>query len=377
MSEFCDVAVPVPLDAVFTYRVPDGMQPVVGGRVLVPFRSKRTPGIVMELHDRPPSVAAKSILRVLDAQPALDDQLLQLGKWIANYYLAPLGEVLRTMLPLGAEFKRTILYRITDAGQMALHLAGMAGSSGRARRTPEDQAAEFRVLDYLLEREATQESSLRNATRVSRPVLAGMVRKKWLEREDASEAREVARTVKVAELVGSGAAEPDSGDANGVSAHTIPSGTPLAGQASRARLNTNQRALMDALRAAGGRRPVEALQTLTVPRTTLSTLVKRGLVAIREEPADFHISHVRARPSPFHFEFNFAQKEALDKIVQGVAARKFAGMLMHGVTGSGKTAVYLAGMRAVLEAGRSAILLKLELDGYVSRLPGGLLQRMR
>ena len=389
MSEFCDVAVPVPLDAVFTYRVPNGMQPVVGGRVLVPFRSKRTPGIVMELHERPPSVAAKDILRVLDAQPALDDQLLQLGKWIANYYLAPLGEVLRTMLPLGAEFKRTITYRITDAGQMALHLAGMAGSSGRARRTPEDQAAEFRVLDYLLERESVRESSLRNATRVSRPVLAGMVRKKWLEREDASEAREVARTVKVAELVETGAGTGDSaevhaaspahdqagedarpsieapvnGGATGVLARpdaqvdTISAEPPKASNAHRTKLNANQLTVLEALRAAGGRSPVDLLQTLTVPRSTLSTLVKRGLVAIREEPADFHISHVRARPSPFQFEFNPAQKDALEKIVQGVAGDKFAGMLMHGVTGSGKTAVYLAGMRAVLEAGRSAILL--------------------
>ena len=377
MPEFCDVAVPVPLDAVFTYRIPEGTQPVVGGRVLVPFRNKRTPGIVVELHDRPPSVAAKDILRVLDAQPALDDQLLQLGKWIANYYLAPVGEVFRTMLPLGAEFKRTITYRITDSGRMALHLAGMTGSSGRARRTPEDQAAEFRVLDYLLEREATRESSLRNATRVSRPVLAGMVRKKWLEREDASEAREVARTVKVAELVeGNGGAARESGAVNAVSSanalaggdarrsigHTLNGGETgvLArpdAEAHSSKLNPNQRALLEALRAAGGRTPVEALQTLTVPRSTLSTLVKRGLVAIREEPADFHISRVRARPSPFHFEFNPAQKEALKKIVQGVAARKFAGMLMHGVTGSGKTAVYLAGMRAVLEAGRSALLL--------------------
>src|SRR5215831_16326038 len=203
MLEFCDVAVPVPLDAVFTYRIPEGMQPVVGGRVLVPFRNKRTPGIVVELHDRPPSVAAKNILRVLDAQPALDDQLLQLGKWIADYYLAPVGEVFRTMLPLGAEFKRTITYRITEEGQMALHLAGMSGSSKRARRPPEEQATEFRVLDFLLEREAVRESSLRGATRVSRPVLTGMVRKKWLVREDASDTRDAARVVKIAELVGS------------------------------------------------------------------------------------------------------------------------------------------------------------------------------
>ena len=115
MSEFCDVALPVPLDMVFTYRVPAEAAPVVGGRVLVPFRQQRLTGIVVELHDRNPSVVTKTIQCVLDLSPVLDEQLLRLGRWIADYYLAPLGEVFRTMLPLNAEFKRAIAYRITKA----------------------------------------------------------------------------------------------------------------------------------------------------------------------------------------------------------------------------------------------------------------------
>jgi primosomal protein N' (replication factor Y) len=149
MPDFCDVAVPVPLDMVFTYRVPADASPVVGGRVLIPFRQQRMTGIVVELHDRKPSVATKNILSVLDLTPVLDAHLLQLGRWIADYYLAPLGEVFRTMLPLNAEFKRSICYRLTEEGQMALHQAGVSGSSARSKRTPEEQAAEFRVLDYL------------------------------------------------------------------------------------------------------------------------------------------------------------------------------------------------------------------------------------
>src|SRR5271166_4925943 len=140
MPEFCDVALPVPLDMVFTYRVPVDAVPIVGGRVLVPFRQQRMTGIVVELHDRKPSVQIKNLLSVLDAAPVLDEQLLHLGRWIADYYLAPIGEVFRTMLPLNAEFKRSIGYRISDDGQMALHLAGMAGSSARSKRTPEEQA---------------------------------------------------------------------------------------------------------------------------------------------------------------------------------------------------------------------------------------------
>src|SRR3984893_7801898 len=149
MPEFCDVAVPVPLDMVFTYRVPPEVSPVVGGRVLVPFRQQRLTGIAVELHDRKPSVATKTIQSVLDTSPVLDEQLLRLGRWIADYYLAPIGEVFRTMLPLNAEFKRAVGYRLTDDGQMALHLAGIYRSSARSNRPPEDQETEFRVLDYL------------------------------------------------------------------------------------------------------------------------------------------------------------------------------------------------------------------------------------
>src|SRR5579864_860525 len=149
MAEFCDVAVPVPLDMAFTYKIPDGAAPVVGGRVVVPFRQHRMAGIVVDVHDREPSVTTKPVISVLDSTPVLDEQLLRLGRWISDYYLAPIGEVFRTILPLTAEFKRIVGYRITEQGHMALHLAGMSGSSARSQRTPEEQAAEFRVLDYL------------------------------------------------------------------------------------------------------------------------------------------------------------------------------------------------------------------------------------
>ena len=373
MPEFCDVAVPVPLDMVFTYRAPAETTPVVGGRVLVPFRQQRMTGIVVDLHDRKPSVTTKSIISVLDTTPVLDAQLLQLGRWIADYYLAPLGEVFRTMLPLNAEFKRSIAYRLTEEGQMALHQAGVSGSSARSRRTPEEQAAEFRVLDYLaasvsesdsnLERELNQnmtgkvttgkgtalavplepnvtwalapegrslvrEQTLRSATKVSRAVLAGMARKKWLTREDASAPQDATRTTKVATL-----------------------------KSAEGKLNDNQRTLIEALAASGGKVPVSTLQSLDVPQSTLSTLVRRGLVEIVEEPAAFAVSRSKPRPSLFDFDLNKAQQSALAQMREGVAARKFSGMLLHGVTGSGKTAVYLAAMRGVLEAGRSAILL--------------------
>src|ERR1035438_5431612 len=201
MPLFCDVALAVPLDMVFTYAIPPGMEPVVGGRVLVPFRQQRMSGIVVEMHDSPPQVKTKKVIEALDLSPVLDEHLLQLGKWIADYYLAPVGEVFRTMLPLSAEFKRSVEYGITDAGRLALHLAGTSGSPARSQRTPEQQLVEFRVLDYLAERDGVREESLRAATKVAKSLLAGMVRKKWIAREDVSAARDAARLVKIAVLL--------------------------------------------------------------------------------------------------------------------------------------------------------------------------------
>ncbi|MEO5936210.1 MAG: primosomal protein N', partial [Terriglobales bacterium] len=97
MPEFCDVALPMPLEMTFTYRVGD-QQPVVGGRVLVPFRTSRESGIVTALHDNAPSMKAKTVLTVIDQAPVFDEVQLKLGEWIAQYYLAPIGEVYRTML---------------------------------------------------------------------------------------------------------------------------------------------------------------------------------------------------------------------------------------------------------------------------------------
>jgi primosomal protein N' (replication factor Y) len=330
MPEYCDVAVPVPLDAVFTYRAPDGIPLAPGARVLVPFRQQRVVGIVTELHDRAPKVAAKNVIEALDDAdtPALTGELLRLGKWISEYYLAPLGEVFRTMLPLSADFRRAVVYRITDQGRMALHLAGSAGSPSRSKRTPEDQYAEFRALDYLAARDQAREGTLRTAARVSRALLDGMVRKQWIVREDVSHTSEAVRTRQVAVL-----------------------------KHGEGKLNANQRLLVETLAAAGGRAAVATLHELAVPRSTLTTLVKRGLVEIVKEAIEFSRPGPGTHGLPAEFQFNAAQSGALNRIQAAMAAEKFAGILLHGVTGSGKTAVYLAAMKAALDSGRSAILL--------------------
>ncbi len=353
MPEYCDVALPVLLDGAFTYRL-NGIVPAVGARVLVPFREKRLSGIVVAVHDNAPSMTARYILTVLDSSPVLDSQLIQLGEWIARYYIAPLGEVFRTMLPLTAEFRRVVGYYITDAGLGALQQSSLIESNVRSIKGTDDSSAILDVLNHLSESELVREATLRSATGATKEVLATLVRKKWIARQDMSAVRDASRTVKIAVLTDAlGAPSPDGEGC----------GTRPEKRASQTKLNANQQMIVDALRNAGGRVPVEQIRELCVvetgvrvPQSTLQTLVKRGLVRIEEEAAQFTISTMKTK-SPLDFIFNPRQKEALEQINAAVEARKFSASLLHGVTGSGKTAVYLAAMREVHRAGRSAIML--------------------
>ncbi|HWR35645.1 MAG TPA: primosomal protein N' [Clostridia bacterium] len=326
--QFCDVALPIPLDAVFTYRV-NGTVPVVGGRVIVPFREKRLSGIVTRLHDEAPdaSIKTRNVAQVLDTVSVLDENLLELGRWIAQYYIAPLGDVYRTMLPLGAEFQKTIAYRITEAGSEALYESATAGSSRRSQKDAEHQMVEYAVLDYLADGDLVREASLRNATGATKDVIRTLLSKKWIAREDLSGIRDASRTVRIAVLK----------ETNG-------------------KLNDNQQKIIDTLREHDGRIPVDDLRALSVPRTTLQTLVKRGIVEIAEEKADFTVSGMKPR-TRLDFLFTNAQQQALKHIRAAADSRQFSVTLLHGVTGSGKTAVYLAAMQSVLAENRSAILL--------------------
>src|SRR6516165_8067440 len=118
MPSFCEVALPVPLDRTFTYAVHEDETALRGARVIAPFRNEKLIGVVTATGvAEPADFEAKYLEAVLDDEPLLSEHLLKLAEWIAGYYLAPLGEVLRGMLPLMAEVRRSVFYRITDLGR--------------------------------------------------------------------------------------------------------------------------------------------------------------------------------------------------------------------------------------------------------------------
>jgi primosomal protein N' (replication factor Y) len=121
LPRFCDVSLPVPLDQAFTYSLPLTLQHRVkaGARVLVPLGPRKLTGVVLRVHNDPTDVPLRDVLRLIDAEPVLDDELVALGQWISGYYCAPLGEVLRSMLPLASDIRSGKIYSLTDAGRDA------------------------------------------------------------------------------------------------------------------------------------------------------------------------------------------------------------------------------------------------------------------
>jgi len=337
MPLFCDVALPVPLDQTFTYAV-NGVVPVVGARVLVPFSGQRLMGVVVRVHEDAPrdDFEVKPVQQVLDEAALLPDELMKLAEWIASYYVAPLGEVLRGMLPLAAEVKRHFSYRIAEVGRRVLYEGAAKGSSRRSRLSAEEQNREYAVLNYLEGGEQAKMSALRSATGANKGLLEGMVRKKWLVREAVAEERDARRLEKVAVLVA---------------------------EARLPKLNENQTAILAELAAVGGRMRVSDLRIILgragMPVSTLGTLVKRRLVRIEEVAEEFHLGGVGAQGKKHAHEhdLNEAQMEALGTIAAAMEKGGFRPHLLYGITGSGKTTVYFAAMRRALDAGKSALLL--------------------
>ena len=97
----------------------------------MPFGSRKLTGVVLRVHDDPPSAVARAVLKLLDEEPVLEPRLIALGEWISGYYCAPLGEVLRSMTPLAGETRRGKVWTLTESGRDAARqlLLGAAGEN--------------------------------------------------------------------------------------------------------------------------------------------------------------------------------------------------------------------------------------------------------
>ena len=194
MMHYADLILPVPLQGLFTYAIPEGMSMRVGMRVLVPFgRNKTYMAIVAKVHDvKPEGYQVKPIAQVMDEEPIVTERQLQLWQWISDYYLSPIGDVYKAALPSGLKaeegykpktetyIRLTAQYCNVTALHIALNVLGRAPKQLEAFTAYLELSHWDEMEDGVKPVEVTREELL-NASHASAETLKQLEKRQMLE----------------------------------------------------------------------------------------------------------------------------------------------------------------------------------------------------
>lgn len=318
------VAVPVPALPLLTYRVrPGTASPVRGARVLVPLGTRTMTGLIVATDAPAVGGEVKDLIEVLDDEPFLPESIVDLALWVSDYYLAGPGDALAAAMPPGAWVESQRRYRLTAAGRAALEAA--AGDTPRHR--------------LLI--------SLGKAPRALRGADSGVAR---LEREGLVE--------PVTSLTGRARAFRTT-----LVATLTPAGASLAAAQANApdpTLGARQRTALAVLAATGQPNTAAGLREQGVDTGTLRRLASRGLVALVEQVRERDPFAGGAAPIVDRDEsraLTGEQAAALATLTGLLDSGAYHAALVHGVTGSGKTELYVRLAQHTIETGRRVLIL--------------------
>jgi primosomal protein N' (replication factor Y) len=360
MPTCCEVALAVPLRRTFTYAIPRSLEGRVeaGSRVVVPFRRRAMIGVVVEVRDQEFSApiekakddaearssqrgaekTIREIAEVLDGVPALTPSLVELGKWVASYYLAPVGEVFRAMLPPAVEVRHEREVRLTDAGRE--YQREIQSLQNRSAQQVEEMA-----LLQLLEVEGRPVNAARLAKLPGGEAAAArLARRSAVEFAQVARRRQ-ARMQKIVAWMEGGSTDETPSEA--------------------------EQRIREELTAVRGPMPLALLlKAAHVSRSVVERLERQGRLLAWEEPFTVEEEAFETDFTPPSNVLNPAQQRAVDEIRAWMQRGEFATGLLYGVTGSGKTEVYLCAVEQALAAGRTALLLvpEIALTLWIGRL---------
>jgi primosomal protein N' (replication factor Y) len=331
MTGFVDVAVPFGVRKTFAYSVPKSLigRISVGARVLVPFGRKLVSVIVVACTDSPPAgdFRMRPIREVLEREAAIPAPLVELALWVADYYFTAPGEVLRALLPAGSIAGGERRVKLSDRARNLL--------SGGLRPTGLHPKEEL-VLDLLARqgemnlKQLSEHEGLRDAS----PWIDSLAEQGWLQIEDHVARARVAAKIQLG--IKALAADPES----------------------VARLTGQQRKMYEQLFEAGDIVILQAALRATGASLSIArSLEKKGLVQISELKVDrvpLELAETAARKM---LVFTPAQQEVFDRLCALIHGTESVRCLLYGVTGSGKTEIYLRLIAEMLKTGGSAMLL--------------------
>jgi primosomal protein N' (replication factor Y) (superfamily II helicase) len=324
---FAEIVVFSALEQSLHYRVPQELRrhAQVGKRVLIPLGRRESLGLLVGMETEAPrfsqDVAMRSILAVVDSSPTVPEDLITLCRWIAQYYFYPLGEVLKSALPANIQLRPEVFYRITATGREA------SASTSRP------------VLMELFQHEAdlslVEISKQLAAPKGIQKQLNLLEKRGWLERYYVwNEPAAHPKTVKMIRL-------------SETTQHTPP---PLD--------NENLRKLITQLETAGGSLPLKTLrQQVKNIDYWVAKLHRDGMVAIESVEQLRHPLRRQSIPNLEPPELTSDQASLFQTIAAHLDEPAFKPFLIYGVTGSGKTEIYLRLVAETLQRGRGALVL--------------------
>ena len=318
--KYCDVSLPVPLDRPFTYELPLTLRHRAkpGCRIIVPFGTRKMTGVVLRLHDDPPQANMREALLLVDEEPAISPELMALGRWISAYYCAPLGETLRVMTPLSSQIRKGKIYTVTDQGRDVVRQLSLTS----------DDDPQTQILRLL---ESRPLSAAYIAKKIPDAVkyLKALEKKGFVTREDTQESRDPMRA-SAAHLAVEFTVRPDG-----------------------VKLIKAERELMAYLELHPGIHNLAQVDEILAGASGAArSLGRKNLLSLKIVTTPITPVEIKRR-----HELNERQQSAVFEIKQAITAAKFQAFLLAGVTGSGKTEVYLAAIDETLALGRSALLM--------------------